>query len=131
MWTCINKTEAQKCFSHFIFHEDAMSRIAIADHSLSSFADPSSTDDGLLLWTGEVGTLSSSRDHCYIMVRVAKADGDLSFVGISLLTALRIEQMMCKQVIPTNPEIEDYCNADSYSPNQREYCPELVISPRG
>jgi hypothetical protein len=130
MWTCINKTEAKKCFSHFIFHDEGMSRIAIADHSLTSFADPSSTEDGLLLWTGEVGTLSSSRNHCYIMVRVAKADGDLSFVGVSLLTALRIEQMMGKQVIPFNPEIEDYCN-DVFEVHHQEYCPELVISPRG
>ena len=125
MWTCINKTEAQKCFSHFIFHDEDTGEIAIADHSIRDMNDPSTTEDGLLVWTGDMGALSSGRNHTSIMLpfKDKTAPYNISYVGISILTAVRIEQITHNQVIPMNTEIAEYLSCD-YSGHQREYNPD-------
>lgn len=91
MWKLINRTEALQRHSHFIFIRG--DEVAIADHSLNKSTDPASTDDGLLLWDGNVGTIRTD----YVLLRL-KGDSE-SYVSVSTLTAYRIQQATGKQVI--------------------------------
>jgi len=122
MFELTNKIEANKCFSHYLFHDDETNAVAIADHSISDLNDPSSTEDGLLIWTGEIGTLSSVRHHSTILLPFEDrtAPYNTSYVGISILTACRIEQLTGLQVIPANVEIAEYKSCD-YTGHQPEY----------
>jgi hypothetical protein len=122
MFELTNKMEANKCFSHYLFHDHETNAVAIADHSITDLNDPSSTEDGLLVWTGEVGTLSSTRHQATILLpfRDVTAPHDTGYVGISILTACRIEQLTGLQVIPLNVEIADYKAVD-YAGHQPEY----------
>lgn len=123
-WICVNQIEAKKSFSHFIFHDDSTNAIALADHSINDLNDPSTTEDGLLVWTGEIGRLiSTANRHTSVMVDVVAEDGDTSVVIISVLTACRIEQLTGLQLIPLNTEIVDYKTVE-YSGHQREYNPD-------
>jgi hypothetical protein len=63
MFELTNKIEARKCFSHYLFHDDDTNAVALADHSIADLNDPSSTEDGLLVWTGEMGRLISTTDR--------------------------------------------------------------------
>jgi hypothetical protein len=124
MWTLTNKIEAKKCFSHFLFHNEDNNTVALADHSIANLNDPSSTEDGLLVWTGEMGRLISTADrHTSVLLDVKMEDGEQSSVIVSVLTACRIEQLTGLQVIPLNTEIADYKAVD-YSGHQREYNPD-------
>ena len=122
MFELTNKMEANKCFSHYLFHDDETNAVAIADHSIADLNDPSSTEDGLLVWTGEVGTLSSVRHQATILLpfKDVTSPHDTGYVGISILTACRIEQLTGLQVIPLNVEIADYKAVD-YAGHQPEY----------
>jgi len=55
MFELTNKIEARKSFSHYLFHDDDTNAVALADHSIADLNDPSSTEDGLLVRTGEMG----------------------------------------------------------------------------
>ena len=124
MWTLTNKIEAKKCFSHFLFHNEDNNNVALADHSIANLNDPSSTEDGLLVWTGEMGRLISTADrHTSVLLDVKMEDGEQSSVIVSVLTACRIEQLTGLQVIPLNTEIVDYKAVD-YSGHEREYNPD-------
>ena len=125
MFELTNKIEANKCFSHYLFHDADTNAVAIADHSISDLNDPSSTEDGLLIWTGEIGTLSSVRHQATILLPFEDrtAPYNTSYVGISILTACRIEQLTGLQVIPANVEIAEYKAVD-YAGHQREYNPD-------
>jgi hypothetical protein len=92
MWKLINRTEALQRHSHFVFVRG--DDVAIADHSLNKVTDPASTEDGLLLWDGKLGTIRTN----YVLLRI-KGDRE-SFVSVSTLTAYRIQQATGKQVIP-------------------------------
>jgi len=92
MWKLINSKEAQQFYSHFVFVRG--DDVAIADHSIGSLRDPSSTDDGLLLWDGKVGEVYSYG----ALVEIGLQGG--SFASVSPLTAYRIQQATGKQVIP-------------------------------
>jgi hypothetical protein len=59
MWTCLNRRQATRLFTHFVFFDEESRHIAIADHSIRIPNDPASTDDGLLLCVGP----SARRDH--------------------------------------------------------------------
>ena len=123
-WICVNRMEAKKSFSHFVFHDDSANTVALADHSIANLNDPSSTEDGLLVWTGEMGRLISTADrHTSVMLDVVMDDGDSSVVIVSVLTACRIEQLTGLQVIPLNTEIAEYKTVE-YSGHQREYNPD-------
>jgi hypothetical protein len=52
MWTCLNRRQATRLFTHFVFFDEENRHIAIADHSIRIPNDPASTDDGLLLCVG-------------------------------------------------------------------------------
>ena len=124
MWTLTNKIEANKCFAHFLFHNEDNNTVALADHSIYNLKDPSATDDGLLVWTGEMGRLISTADrHTSVLLDVKMEDGEQSSVIVSVLTACRIEQLTGLQVIPLNTEIADYKAVD-YSGHEREYNPD-------
>jgi hypothetical protein len=124
MWTLTNKIEAKKCFAHFLFHNEDNNTVALADHSIANLNDPSSTEDGLLVWTGEMGRLISTADrHTSVLLDVKMEDGEQSSVIVSVLTACRIEQLTGLQVIPLNTEIADYKAVD-YSGHEREYNPD-------
>lgn len=124
MFELTNKQEAKKCFSHFLFHDDDNNTVALADHSIANLNDPSSTEDGLLVWTGEMGRLISTADrHTSILLDVRMEDNDTSIVIISILTACRIEQLTGLQVIPMNQEIADYKSCD-YTGHVPEYNPD-------
>ena len=124
MWTLTNKIEAKKCFAHFLFHNEDTNTVALADHSIANLNDPSSTEDGLLVWTGEMGRLISTADrHTSVLLDVKMEDGEQSSVIVSVLTACRIEQLTGLQVIPLNTEIVDYKAVD-YSGHEREYNPD-------
>jgi hypothetical protein len=124
MWTLTNKIEAKKCFSHFLFHNEDNNTVAVADHSIANLNDPSSTDDGLLVWTGEMGRLCGlSNRHTSVLLDVRMEDGNTSTVIVSVITACRIEQLTGLQVIPLNTEIADYKAVD-YSGHEREYNPD-------
>jgi hypothetical protein len=120
MFELTNKIEASKYFSHYLFHDDDTNTVAIADHSIADLSDPSSTDDGLLVWDGEVARLISTKTLTSILLDVIMQDGETSTCIISILTACRIEQLTGKQVIPLNIEIADYKAVD-YAGHQREY----------
>lgn len=92
MWKLINRQEAIQQNSHYVFVRD--DDVAIADHSIGNLKDPSSTDDGLLLWDGKVGKLY----HGAVEVRITGGRG--SYVQLTALTAYRIQQATGKQVIP-------------------------------
>lgn len=120
MFELVNKIEAKKCFSHFLFHDDDNNAVALADHSISNLKDPSSTEDGLLVWTGQVGRLiSTANHHTSVLLDVRTVNG-LYTTMVSVLTACRIEQLTGLQVIPLNKEISEY-KADDYAGHQREY----------
>lgn len=129
MFELTNKIEANKCFSHFLFHDNDTNAVAVADHSINDLNDPSSTEDGLLVWTGEVGTLSSwatlgmKQITILLPIKDATASYDTGYIGISLLTACRIEQLTGLQVIPANVEIAEYKAVD-YAGHQPEYNPD-------
>ena len=121
MFELTNKLEAKKSFSHFLFHNDDDNTVAIADHSLANFDNPSSTEDGLLVWTGELGRLITTSDrHTSVLLDVRSVDDGLYTVIVSVLTACRIEQLTGLQVIPMNEEIADYKAVD-YAGHQSEY----------
>jgi hypothetical protein len=121
MFELTNKLEAKKSFSHFLFHNDDDNTVAIADHSLANFNNPSSTEDGLLVWTGELGRLiTTANRHTSVLLDVKSDDDGLYTVIVSVLTACRIEQLTGLQVIPMNIEIADYKTLE-YSGHQREY----------
>jgi hypothetical protein len=120
MFELTNKLEARKTFSHFLFHNEDNNTVALADHSITNLNDPSSTDDGLLVWDGEVARLISTKTQTSILLDVIMQDGETSTCIISILTACRIEQLTGKQVIPLNIEIADYKAVD-YAGHQREY----------
>ncbi len=112
MWTLTNKIEAKKCFAHYLFHNEDNNSVALADHSIHNLKDPSSTEDGLLVWTGEMGRLINTADHhTSVLLDVKMEDGEQSSVIVSVLTACRIEQLTGLQVIPLNTEIVDYAVA--------------------
>jgi hypothetical protein len=124
MFELTNKQEAKKCFAHYLYHNEDNNTVAVADHSIANLNDPSSTEDGLLVWTGEMGRLiSTANHHTSILLDVRMEDNDTSTVIISVLTACRIEQLTGLQVIPMNHEIADYKSCD-YAGHQREYNPD-------
>jgi hypothetical protein len=124
MFELTNKIEAKKCFAHYLFHNQDNNTVALADHSIANLNDPSSTEDGLLVWTGEMGRLISTADrHTSILLDVRLDNDDHSTVIVSILTACRIEQLTGLQVIPMNVEIADYKAVD-YAGHQREYNPD-------
>ena len=124
MFELTNKIEANKCFSHYLFHDDETNAVAIADHSIADLNDPSSTEDGLLVWTGEMGKLISTTDRHTSVLLDVRADNDgLYTMIVSVLTACRIEQLTGLQVIPANVEIAEYKAVD-YAGHQREYNPD-------
>ena len=121
MFELTNKIEAKKCFSHYLFHNADNNTVALADHSISNLNDPSSTEDGLLVWNGDIGTLINSDRHTSVILDVRSDDGNT--IIVSLLTACRIEQLTGLQVIPLNTEIAEYKSCD-YVGHQREYNPD-------
>jgi hypothetical protein len=123
MFELTNKMEAKKTFSHFLFHNEDNNTVAIGDHSITNLNDPSSTEDGLLVWDGEVARLISTKTQTSILLDVVMQNGEMSTCIISLLTACRIEQLTDKQVIPMNTEIAEYRTVE-YSGHQREYNPD-------
>jgi hypothetical protein len=124
MFELVNKIEAKKCFSHYLFHNEDNNTVALADHSIANLNDPSSTEDGLLVWTGEIGRLISTTDrHTSLLLDVRSDDDNLYTMIVSILTACRIEQLTGLQVIPLNVEIADYKAVD-YAGHQREYNPD-------
>jgi hypothetical protein len=121
MFELTNKIEARKSFSHYLFHDDGNNTVALADHSIADLNDPSSTEDGLLVWTGEMGRLISTTDRQTSVLLDVRADDDnLYTMIVSVLTACRVEQLTGLQVIPANVEIADYKAVD-YAGHQREY----------
>jgi hypothetical protein len=121
MFELTNKIEARKCFSHYLFHDDDTNAVALADHSIADLNDPSSTEDGLLVWTGEMGRLISTTDRQTSVLLDVRADDDnLYTMIVSVLTACRVEQLTGLQVIPANVEIADYKAVD-YAGHQPEY----------
>lgn len=63
MWKLLNKKHAKKNYTHFVF-VDEQKQIAIADHSMRDLADPSSGDDGLLIWDKKpMRLIKSSHDN--------------------------------------------------------------------
>jgi len=124
MFELTNKIEGKKCFSHYLYHDADTNAVALADHSIADLNDPSSTEDGLLIWTGEVGKLiSTANRHTSVLLDVRSDDDGLYTCIISILTACRIEQLTGLQVIPANVEIAEYKAVD-YAGQQREYNPE-------
>ena len=124
MFELTNKMEAKKSFSHYLFHDDASNTVALADHSIADLNDPSSTEDGLLVWTGEMGRLISTTDRQTSVLLDVRADDDCLYTMIvSVLTACRVEQLTGLQVIPANVEIAEYKAVD-YAGHQREYNPD-------
>ena len=124
MFELTNKMEANKCFSHYLFHDDDTNSVALADHSIADLNDPSSTEDGLLVWNGEIGRLISTADrHTSVLLDVRSDDDGLYTMIVSILTACRIEQLTGLQVIPANVEIAEYKAVD-YAGHQREYNPD-------
>lgn len=91
-WVLINRKEAVQQNSHFVFTND--DEVAIADHSIGKLTDPSSTEDGLLLWDGKVGKVFHG------LIEIGISEGRGSYIHISPLTAYRIQQATGKQVIP-------------------------------
>jgi hypothetical protein len=121
MFELVNKIEAKKCFSHYLFHNEDNNAVALADHSISNLNDPSSTEDGLLVWTEEMGRLISTTDRNTSVLLDVRADDDVLYTMIiSILTACRIEQLTGLQVIPLNTEIAEYKSCD-YVGHEREY----------
>lgn len=94
MWKLINRKEAVQQYSHFVFIRG--DDVAIADHSIGKMTDPASTEDGLLLWDGEVGKIYRG------LIEIGLNGVRGSFAQITPLTAYRIQQATGKQVIP-NP----------------------------
>ena len=124
MFELTNKIEAKKCFSHYLFHDDDNNTVALADHSIADLNDPSSTEDGLLIWNGEIGQLISTADrHTSVLLDVRSDDDGLYTMIVSILTACRIEQLTGLQVIPANVEIAEYKAVD-YAGHQPEYNPD-------
>jgi hypothetical protein len=124
MFELTNKIEGKKCFSHFLFHDEDNNSVALADHSIADLNDPSSTEDGLLVWNGEIGRLISTADrHTSVLLDVRSDDDGLYTMIVSILTACRIEQLTGLQVIPANVEIAEYKAVD-YAGHQREYNPD-------
>ena len=124
MFELTNKIEGKKCFSHYLYHDADTNAVALADHSIADLNDPSSTEDGLLIWTGEVGKLiSTSNLHTSVLLDVRSDDDGLYTMIVSVLTACRIEQLTGLQVIPANVEIAEYKAVD-YAGHQREYNPD-------
>ena len=122
MFELVNKIEAKKCFSHYLFHNEDNNTVALADHSIANLNDPSSTEDGLLVWNGDIGTLINTTDrNTSVLLDVRSDDGNT--IMVSLLTACRIEQLTGLQVIPANVEIAEYKAVD-YAGHQREYNPD-------
>lgn len=123
MFELTNKIEAKKCFSHFLFHNEDNNTVAIADHSIADMKDPSSTEDGLLVWTGQMGRIVTTIANSQILIDVIQDNTEPTTVTICMLTACRIEQLTGLQLIPMNREIVDYKTLE-YSGHQREYNPD-------
>ena len=84
-WTLLNRQHAHDMFTHHVFLDTERGQIALADHSIRSLDDPSSTDDGLLLVTGEPRP-PTRYSACWI-VPVVNAHGVGSCVPTSRLVA--------------------------------------------
>lgn len=103
-WKCINRESALHRSDHFVF-VSATGLVAIADHSMRDVEDPSSTDDGLLVWDGgvtvlEAGPGPSSDPRLLLTVSEGGRGRDKATVSVSLSTALAIERVTGRKVLP-------------------------------
>lgn len=100
-WHIINQREARKYNTHYLYI-NVRGDVAIADHSIRNVFDPASTDDGLLVWSGDPLHFDWVNSCVFIPVYT---DKDVrSNVPTSILTALRMGQALGKNVWPDNDE---------------------------
>lgn len=100
-WHIINRAEAKRYYTHFLYI-NVRGDVAIADHSIRDIFDPASTDNGLLVWTGD--PLKFDWTNSCVSIPVF-TDADMRSTVISdLLTALRMSQALGKNLWPDNPE---------------------------
>lgn len=101
MWKLLNRSFAKRNFSHFLF-VDEQGRVAIADHSIRNMRDPSSTDDGLLVWDGQPIRINKSR--YYDPIGFAKTENGET-VGVAVQTAVQMAVAANKAVHDVLPEL--------------------------
>lgn len=100
-WHLINNKEAKRYFGHYVYI-NVRGDVALADHSVTNFLDPSTQDDGLLVWTGDMPKFNWVDG--YALVPVYKSDDMTASIPVSLLTVLRMSQALGKDLFPENDE---------------------------
>ena len=103
-WTLLNKKIAKSHWSHYVYINEA-GTIALADHSIRNLADPGSTDDGLLTWTGAYLSVFNRRGNPMIMVPVYMKDGRTSTVPTCFTTVIVMAQALGKDVQALIPSL--------------------------
>lgn len=89
MWKLINKSDAIKYFTHYIFMND-VGQIAIADHSIRDLHNPASTDDGLLIVNLDTPVQVRLSSGTSASLSVTNDKGERKIVITSLLTPIRL-----------------------------------------
>lgn len=84
-WRLVNKRQAEKWDAHFVFYSNMDSRIVIADHSMRFLYNPSSTDDGLLVWTGKTPEFYGKEGNFGLQLVMAES-GELTGTTTSAAT---------------------------------------------
>jgi hypothetical protein len=100
-WHLINNKEAKRYFGHYVYI-NVRGDVALADHSVTNFLDPSTQDDGLLVWTGDMPKFNWVDG--YALVPIYKDDDTTASIPVSLLTVLRMSQALGKNLWPDNEE---------------------------
>ena len=104
MWTCVNRRMAKKFGDHFIF-VNKKGQVAIADHSIRDLNDPSSTDDGLLIWDGGKGEFTvGSRSVLFQFDLIYRGGGKTkASIYITLISAFILAQLVDKDITEIVP----------------------------
>lgn len=99
-WNCINRQYALDSQEHYVF-VDGAARVAIADHTIRDFNDPSTTEDGLLLWDGNVGKFEYIQgEGLSLVIGAYLDDGYHVRISIAPEVAQSIENATGKKVAP-------------------------------
>lgn len=100
-WKLLNQGDAEAQFEHYVYYDKDNDWIALADHSVRDPSDPSSADDGLLIWDRMPGLWHRSQSGAmHVRILVINQDGDRNPMNITFETAQTMERVSASPVMP-------------------------------
>lgn len=100
-WSLLNQADAEAQFEHYVYYDKENDWIALADQSVRDPLDPSSADDGLLIWNGLPGIWARGVNGAmHVTISVIDQDHNLERVTITVETAQTMERVSDGPVMP-------------------------------